>query len=106
MNIARIGEPLNVHWVNRLPAAGRRTRYGNVNPCRPAPRGSVVSYSVDPDATETALDDLPQFDLDYLVDDIQEPSKVMILPDWDNDSGLSRWLTMDFEHSVSLEDLR
>jgi len=50
-------------------------------------------------------DRLPRFDLDYLVDDIDEPTKVMIVPNWDRGGGLDRWITMDTEHVVSLDEV-
>lgn len=65
-----------------------------------------MSRTSHPDGHEAKLTDLPVFELDYLVDDIENPSKVMIVPDWDNESGLSSWLTIDIEHAVPLKDVQ
>lgn len=65
-----------------------------------------MSRSVEPHGKEGTLTDPPQFELDYLVDDVEKPSKVMIVPDWDNDRGLSEWLTIDIDHAEALEDIR
>jgi heme-degrading monooxygenase HmoA len=48
---------------------------------------------------------LPRFELDYLVDDMDDPSEVMIVPNWDDDSGLERWIKTGIEHAVPLDEI-
>lgn len=52
-----------------------------------------------------ALGDLPAFALAYAFDDDDDPSEVTVFPDAAEDV-VTRWLTVDKEHAVPLEDVR
>lgn len=52
------------------------------------------------------LYELPQFELDYLLDDVEAPTEVMIVPREGEDGDKTRWITMDLDSVVSLDDVR
>lgn len=54
----------------------------------------------------SGLEDLPAFDLTYRFDDDTDPSEVTVFPDAESANETTRWLTVDVDHSVSLEDTR
>lgn len=49
------------------------------------------------------LDDLPEFDLRYLLDDGERPTSVTV---YAPDNLESTWITIDADAAVSLDDLR
>lgn len=51
------------------------------------------------------LYELPQFELDYLLDNLDEPTEVMVVPER-GDQDKTRWITMDLDHAVALDDVR
>ena len=53
----------------------------------------------------THLEELPQFDLEYLFDDDDCPTEVTIFAD-DPESLSTRWITIDREFAVPLEEVR
>lgn len=50
--------------------------------------------------------ELPRFELEYLVDDLDEPTEIMVVPEPDHSRGHEQWITMDTGHAVPLEDVR
>jgi hypothetical protein len=65
---------------------------------------SVVDRS-DQDA-EVEFDQLPQFELECMYDDWDEPSEVTIFSTDEADSLYTAWLTTNRSNAVSLEDVR
>lgn len=65
----------------------------------------TMSRTDSPNATPDDLDELPQFELDFLLDDLDDPTEVMVAPRRD-DQEKTQWITMDIEHAVPLDDLR
>lgn len=57
-------------------------------------------------STDGTLDELPQFELAYLFDDEDHPSEVTIFEDESEERIVTRWITMDRDHAVSLETVR
>lgn len=53
----------------------------------------------------THLEELPQFDLEYLFDDDESPTEVTVFAD-DPESLSTRWITVDREFAVPLEEVR
>lgn len=53
----------------------------------------------------TCLEDLPQFDLEYLFDDDENPTEVTIFAD-DPDTLSTRWITIDRDYAVDIDDVR
>ncbi|WP_372912143.1 hypothetical protein [Salinigranum sp.] len=53
----------------------------------------------------THLEELPQFDLEYLFDDDDCPTEVTVFAD-DPESLSTRWITIDREFAVPLEEVR
>lgn len=49
---------------------------------------------------------LPRFELEYLVDDIQHPTEIMVVPHGAADRPGARWITADILHAVPLEWVR
>lgn len=49
---------------------------------------------------------LPRFDLEYLVDDIEEPSEVMIVPAGRRNRPDTEWIAADIRLAVPLEWVR
>ena len=52
------------------------------------------------------LDELPEFDLTFLYDDEEEPTEVTIFEGTSQEDLTTRWLTMDYRHSVALDSVR
>lgn len=52
------------------------------------------------------LHELPQFELDYLVDNVDAPTEVMVVPKEGHDRDKTRWITMDLGSAVPLDDVR
>lgn len=50
-------------------------------------------------------DALPEFELEYLYDDPEDPSKVTVFPT-ESDSPETEWVLTDYETAVSLRDIR
>lgn len=50
--------------------------------------------------------ELPRFELEYLVDDVDDPTEIMVVPELDRSRGHEQWITMDTRHAVPLEDIR
>lgn len=49
---------------------------------------------------------LPRFELEYLVDDIEYPSQVMVVPSGAGGRSETEWITADIRHAVPLEWVR
>ena len=55
--------------------------------------------------TESTLADLPEFELEFLFDDDEDPSEVTVFVD--EPAALStNWITVDVENAVPLEEIR
>jgi hypothetical protein len=54
---------------------------------------------------QTHLEELPQFDLEYLFDDDDDPTEVTVFSD-DPESLSTQWITVDRQHAVPLEEVR
>jgi hypothetical protein len=55
---------------------------------------------------EVEFDQLPEFELECMYDDWDEPSEVTIFSTDEADSLYTAWLTTDRSNAVSLEDVR
>jgi hypothetical protein len=53
----------------------------------------------------THLEELPQFALEYLFDDDDDPTEVTIFAD-DPEALSTQWITIDRAHAVPLEEVR
>lgn len=53
----------------------------------------------------THLEELPQFDLEYLFDDDDDPTEVTIFAD-DPESLSTQWITVDRSSAIPLEEVR
>ena len=53
----------------------------------------------------TPLEELPQFDLEYLFDDDDNPTEVTIFAD-DPETLSTQWITVDREVAVPLDEVR
>lgn len=49
---------------------------------------------------------LPRFELEYLVDDMEYPSQVMVVPHGTGDRSETEWITVDIRDAVPLEWVR
>lgn len=52
------------------------------------------------------LDELPEFELTYLYDDEEDPTEVTIFEGNSVEDLTTRWLTMDYHHTVALDSVR
>ena len=57
--------------------------------------------SPDPDLTT-----LPEFELDCLFGDRDDPTEVTVFPAGDDGALSTQWLSVDIDHAVSLEEVR
>jgi hypothetical protein len=57
-------------------------------------------------ADDAVLDELPEFDLTFLYDDEEEPTEVTIFEGTSQADLTTRWLTMDYQHTVALDSVR
>lgn len=65
---------------------------------------SAIERSTQQDAI-APLHELPDFDLEYLFDDDEDPTEVTVFVD--NAADLStNWITIDAGHAVALEEVR
>lgn len=48
----------------------------------------------------------PEFGLNYLVDDEDDPSEITVFPGEDGELSTTEWLTADVENAVALEEVR
>ncbi|EMA19854.1 MULTISPECIES: DUF7511 domain-containing protein [Haloarcula] len=55
--------------------------------------------------SDTDLDETPEFELDCLYDDPENPSELTIFPS-DCQQSVTEWVTADRSATVSLEELR
>lgn len=51
-------------------------------------------------------EELPKFTLEYLVDDIDNPTQVMVVPRGTGDRPGTAWIVIDMRHAVPLEWVR
>ncbi|SEO04952.1 hypothetical protein SAMN05216388_1007147 [Halorientalis persicus] len=65
---------------------------------------SVVDRAAETE--EGQFDQLPEFELECMYDDWDDPTEVTIFSTADGDSLYTAWLTADRDHAVSLADLR
>jgi len=56
--------------------------------------------------SEVEFDQLPEFDLECMYDDWDDPSAVTVFSTAESDSLYTAWLTADRDHAVSLEAVR
>lgn len=49
-------------------------------------------------------DELPTFDLTYLTDSDDDPTEVTLFPA-DGENFISKWITIDIDHSIPLEEV-
>ncbi|WP_299265187.1 DUF7511 domain-containing protein [Halorientalis sp.] len=57
-------------------------------------------------ADDVQFDQLPEFDLECMYDDWDEPTEVTIFSTADGDSLYTAWLTANRDYAVSLADVR
>jgi len=76
--------------------------------CQPACRFEVSSMSVvDKTAVSTASNDrLPEFELECMYDDWDDPETVTVFSTADDNTLATAWLTAECDHAVSLADVR
>ncbi|SFK72233.1 hypothetical protein SAMN04487950_0771 [Halogranum rubrum] len=56
------------------------------------------------ETTDSAvLDELPEFELTYRYDDDETPTEVTIFEGTADEELTTRWLTMDYRHTVALD---
>jgi len=60
----------------------------------------------DEQAETVPFDQLPEFELECMYDDWDDPSEVTIFSTDDEDSLYTAWLTVDREHARALTDVR
>jgi hypothetical protein len=65
---------------------------------------SVVDRSAQGEALP--VEELPEFELECMYDDWDNPSDVTIFSTADDDSLYTAWLTVDREHAVGLDEIR
>ncbi|MFB6084061.1 MAG: hypothetical protein ABEJ94_07440 [Halorientalis sp.] len=65
---------------------------------------SVVDRAAETD--DGQFDQLPEFELECMYDDWDEPTEVTIFSTAEEDNLYTAWLTADRDHAVSLADLR
>jgi len=51
------------------------------------------------------LDELPSFDLDYVIDEEEEPAEVTVFPKSDEFDIHTNWITVDISSTVPLDDV-
>jgi hypothetical protein len=59
-----------------------------------------------PPTDGAVLDELPEFELTYLYDDEEDPTEVTIFEGTSVEDLTTRWLTMDYHHTVALDSVR
>ncbi|WP_144426085.1 hypothetical protein [Halanaeroarchaeum sulfurireducens] len=65
---------------------------------------SAIGQIDDLDSAE--LDELPEFELCYLFDDQEDPTEVTIFRSGVDERNATRWLTIDSDHAVSIEEIQ
>lgn len=65
---------------------------------------SVIGHETEGRSTE--LEDLPEFELAYLFDDEENPKRVTIFQPGTGDNAASRWISIDSEHAVPIEEVQ
>ncbi|MFW5905225.1 MAG: DUF7511 domain-containing protein [archaeon] len=58
------------------------------------------------DTNSAELDELPEFELCFLFDDQEDPEQVTIFRPGVDERSATRWLTIDSDHAVSLDQIR
>ena len=58
------------------------------------------------DTNGAELDELPEFELCFLFDDQDAPTEVTIFQPGVDERSATRWLTIDSDHAVDLEQIR
>jgi|AntRauTorcE11898_2_1112593.scaffolds.fasta_scaffold120148_1 hypothetical protein len=58
------------------------------------------------EAESSQFDKLPEFELECMYDDWDEPTEVTVFSTAEEDSLYTAWLTVDRNHAVSLAELR
>lgn len=51
-------------------------------------------------------DRFPEFELNYLFDDADNPTEVTVFPGNEDEKLSERWISVDVTHAVALEDSR
>ena len=57
----------------------------------------------EPDPVPEACGSFPEFELSCAVDE-EGASEVTVFPDEESDDACTRWISVDLEHAVALED--
>lgn len=65
---------------------------------------SVVDRSEQTEQVE--FDQLPEFDLECMYDNWDDPAEVTVYSTVEEDSLYTAWLTIDREHAISLAEVR
>lgn len=55
------------------------------------------------ETTDGVLDELPEFELTYRYDDDEMPTEVTVFEDAADEDLTTRWVTMDYQHTVALD---
>jgi hypothetical protein len=58
------------------------------------------------DSPAPDLADLPEFELDCLFDNRDDPTEVTVFPAGDDGTLSTQWLSVDIAHAVSLDEVR
>ena len=65
---------------------------------------TVIGTIDDPDRAE--LDELPEFELSFLFDDQEDPTEVTIFHPGVDERCATRWLTVDDDVAIPLDEVR
>lgn len=66
----------------------------------------MSSTARDGHRTPTGADRLPEFNLDYLFDDSDDPTEVTVFPADERRDLSTNWITIDVESAVPLDRIR
>jgi hypothetical protein len=83
---------MQTHTIPTAP--GRDTQHRNMSAIEPSEQSQSAH-----------LEELPQFDLEYLFDDDDSPTEVTVFAD-DPESLSTQWITIDRDCAVPLEEVR
>lgn len=65
---------------------------------------SAIDRSTSTD--DAVLDELPEFELTYLYDDDETPTEVTVFEGTSTEDLTTRWITMDYQHTIALDSLQ
>ena len=55
---------------------------------------------------DSALEEYPEFELSYLLDDDDDPNEVTVFPKAESEDLATEWVSIDVNAAVALEDAR